>query len=301
MITVGKMIDEVLGGLTSWSSNVEQAATLAATVGPMDLSLTVTNPRGTSTGISPGLLEIDRELLFCDTVGTDGTITIVPWGRGFRSTTPATHAAGARVVSQPSFPRDKILDGLNQTLERVFPDLFAVKQVELTTTTPVMTYAMPADCQRVLYAKWQMPDARQYWQTVQRWRQSPGGGTRTGDMGRTVDVADRMVPGRPIQFVYAAKPAPLSSETDDFATVTGLDTSTEDVITLGATVQLLPGLELSRLQTSSVEQQNRSQLVAPSAALTSTRYLETRFQQRLAEERKSLQMLYPPRVTRNWM
>jgi hypothetical protein len=73
-----------------------------------------------------------------------------------------------------------------------------------------------------------------------------------------------------------------------------------DVLVLGAVAQLLPSQELSRLQMSSVEQQNRSGLVAPSAALTSSRYLEQKFQVRLQEERRSLQRLYPPRLTGVW-
>jgi hypothetical protein len=298
--TAGKLIDEVKGGLQSYALDEEQSTTLAAPIGSMDLGFSVTASRGVATGISPGIVEIGSELLYCDVVNEDGTVSVVPWGRGYLSTTPVAHPINSRIVSQPSFPRAKILDAINQTLSRIFPDIFAVKQVELTTTTPIRTYAMPADCQSILYVRWQLPDASQSWTTVRRWRQNPGGGTQFGDTGITVDVADGMIPGRPIQFVYAAQPAPLVNETDDFSAVTGLGASIEDVVTLGAQVQLLPGLELSRLQMSTVEQQNRAQLVAPSAALTSTRFLELRFQTRLAEERKTLLLKYPPRLTMEW-
>lgn len=301
MPTLAKMIDETKGLLQSWASDEEQSTTLAGNIALGDLSFSVTNSSGVATGVSPGILEIDRELLYCDTAGVDGSATVTAWGRGYLSTVAAAHLAGARVISQPSFPRAKVADAINQALFRVYPKVFAVKSFETTTTMPVITYDVPDNCQRVLSARWQRADGRRYWQDVDMIRQpQPGGGTQFGDSGVTVDIGDRMPSGRPLQIVYAAKPVALVNETDDFETVTGLDISIEDVVTTGAAVQMLIALELSRLQTSSVEQQNRSALVAPSAALIASGKLEQKFQIRLEEERKALQELYPPRIMRRW-
>jgi hypothetical protein len=300
-VTASKMIDETKGLLQSWSLDEEQSTTLQNTMGSADLTFQVTSARGVATGVSPGIIEIDNELIYADTVSPTGAATIPPWGRGYLNTTPANHTAGSRVVSQPTFPRAKVLDSLNQVMQRIFPSVWAVKSTELTTTFPVITYDVGDDAEWVLGARWQVPDGRQYWQSIRRWRISPGGGTHFGNTGITVDIGDDMIPGRPIQILYAAKPKPLVLETDDFETVTGLNLGIEDVVTLGAAAALTESQELSRLQMSSVEQQNRAQLVAPSAALTSSRYLEQRFQQRLLEERRSLQRLYPPHVTREWI
>lgn len=304
MPTAGAMVDEMLGMLQSWSQDADQVTTLAASLGASDVAGQVTTSRGVATGLSPGQIEIDRELMYVDSV-TPGTpnasFTITPWGRGYRSTTATTHASGAKVTSQPTFPRQKLLDQMNQTINRVFPDIFATGSVELTTTVPQITYALPADAQWVLGIKWLVPDARNYWKSVLRWRVSPGGGTLQGDTGITVDVADMMMPGQPIQFLYAYAPTPMVNESDDFVTTTGMGASLVDVIELGAAAKAVSALELSRLQTSSIEQQNRSQLVAPSAALTSSRFLDQEYQTRLMEERQALQRLYPPRVTREWI
>lgn len=298
------LIDETLGILESWSSDEDQATTLAADMGPGDLSFTVTDVRGTVVGISTGLVEIEQEMLYVQDVDNDGTCTLPAWGRGYKSTSPASHAAGTRVVSQPSFPRSKILDAMNRALERMFSGgLFAVKSFESTTTVPTLTYDIPDDAQRVLAARWLVPDGRGYWQAVKRIRTWPGGGTLPGDglNGVTADVADYMPPGQPIQFLYAAKPDALLDESDDYETTTHMPPGTRDLVTLGAAVALLPALELSRLQTASVEQQNRNGLVAPSAALTATRALEALYEQRLAEEVKAQQQLYPPRITGSWL
>jgi hypothetical protein len=300
-VTCSQMIYETQGLLSSWSFDESQSTSLGAALGVSDTAFTVSTPRGIATGVSPGIVEIDQELMYCDSVNQSGNVTIVPWGRGYLGTTPAAHSAGARVVSQPTFPRYWTMQAMNEVMERIFPMVFAVKQVELTTTFPKITYQLPPDAQWVLGARWQLPDGRLYWQSIRRWRMSPGGGTQFGDQGVTVDVADSMIPGRPIQFLYAAKPGLFTAETDDFTTVTGLNLGIRDVVTLGAAAQMTTSQELSRLQVSSVEQQNRSQLVAPSAALTSSRFLEQRFQERLMEERRSLQRLYPPRITGVWI
>lgn len=296
--TAGDLIEDVLSEMQG-SLDEEQVTQLVGSIGPTDLSFNVSTARGVALGISPGVVEIDQELLYVSTVsGTTATVAF----RGFKRTTAASHSDGARVTSQPQFSRAKVLDAINQACQRVYPMVFAVRNYESTTTVPVITYDLPDDAVRVVKAAWQLPDGTKRWVSVDRWKMSQGGGTQFGDglNGITVDVADVLPAGRPIQFLYAARPTALAAETDVFTTTTGLPASMRDVIKLGAVVDLLPSQELSRLQQSSVEQQNRSQLVAPSAALTSSRYLEQKFQQRLAEERRALLELYPPRITGSW-
>lgn len=301
MVTLGQMIDETHGLLQSWSLDSEQVTTLAAPLGPTDVTGSVTAARGIATGISPGICEAGLEMFYVDSITQTGGFTVPAWGRGYLGTSAAQHQTGDRVISQPTFPRFWTREALNETMNRIFPDVFAVKQVELTTTAPRVTYQLPSDAQWVLGAKWQVPDGRQYWDTIRRWRVSPGGGTQFGDTGITVDVGDQMVPGRPIQFLYAAEPKPFVNETDDFVGVTGLPASLRDVVILGAASAMTMSQELSRLQLASIEQQDRSREVAPSAGLTSSQALERKFQTRLMEERKTLQRLYPPRITGSWL
>lgn len=300
MATCGLLLDEVLGKLESWSLDEEQATTLAAPMTAGGTTFTVTSARSVALGISSGIIEIDSELMYVSNVsGT--SVTIEPWGRGYKNTVPAAHNAGARVVSQPLFPRSKILDAVNQTLGRVFPELYAVTTYETTSTLPVRIYPLPAGSQWLIDARWQVPNGTKTWQSLKWWRVDPGGGTQFGDgPGITVELGDAIPSGRPLAFRYASAPGLFTAEADVYKTVTGLPDSTRDVIVLGTASALVQSQELSRLQVSSVEQQNRSQLVAPSAALTSSRYLEQAFQQRLKEERQSLQRLYPPRIQWKW-
>lgn len=296
-----QLIDEVHGLLQSYAADESQYTTLTGslTSGALTFTHTPATP-AVATGISTGVIEIDQELLYVDTVDASGNCTIPAWGRGHKGTTAASHTAGSRIVSQPSFPRFWTLQKINETLDRVFPEVFAVKSVETTATYPVLTYPLPSDAQFVLKGAWQTPGASLYWKSIQRFRMSPGLGSLTGDTGRSVDVADSMQPGRPIQFLYAAAPTHLTTEADDFEAITGLGAGMYDVIVSGAASLMAASADLSRLQMQSVEQQARSQSVAPNSGLNAASFLEKRFQARLLEERKSLQRLFPPRVTGSW-
>lgn len=303
MPNAARLVDETLGLLLSFGDDTDQATTLATDItSTSSLTFTVTTIRQGLMGITPGIVEIDSELLFVSAISDAGVATVEPWGRGADGTVAATHTAGARVVSSPSYPRAKILDALNETILRVFPTIFVPKVTTLTTTVPVVTYDLPEDAQWVIDARWQPPTGTGYWQSVRRWRGSTGGTTVLGDPGVSVDVADTLIPGQPIEFTYAAKPTILPNETADFETTTGLALSMKDVVITGAAAgNLVTSQELSRLQVSSIEQQNRAGLVAPSAALTSSRYLEAKFHQRLMEERATLRRKYPIRITRSWV
>lgn len=298
MATAGQMIDEVLGLLNSWTSPQEQVTTLSGAITSSATTFNVTSARGIAVGISPGIIEIDSELLYCDTV--DGTsCTVTPWGRGYKSTTAASHDAGARIISQPTFPRTKVLDAMNEVIQRVFPSVFAVKLQETTTQANTWTYDLPDDAQRVLTAKWKVPNGRNYWKVVERMRMTPVTAGVLGDC--SVDIADMMTPGQSLSILYAAQPTPFSTEADDFVGVTGLHLGMRDVIVYGAASQLVTMQELSRLSLTTQEQQSRDPAVAPAAALTSSRFLEQHYAERLQEESITLKTLYPPRIMGVWL
>lgn len=297
MSTAGDLVEETLGLLESYSLDEEQATTLAGDISPTDLTFTVTTSRGVATGISPGIVEIGSELLYVSAV--DGTTaTVEPWGRGYKKTTATSHTSGDRVVSQPLFPRSMVLTALNETVSRVFPEVYAVKQADFTVTVPSITYDLPDEARWIIEAAWQVPNGMQYWQSCVKARILPSGGV-AGLGNVEADIADRMYPGAPLRIIYAAAPTPFSSEDDDYS-VCGLPEGMRQVLKYGAAVAPTISTELSRLQVATVEQQDRAKIVSESAALTTSRLMDQMFQQRLLEERKTLQRLYPPRVSRSW-
>lgn len=301
MPNCGQLIDETITLLLGSSGDSDQVTTLAGNIGPTDLTFQVTQVRNGAMGLSAGTVEIGTELLFVSAIGTDGTATVEPWGRGYKHTTAQSHTAGDKVTSTPTYPRSAVLSALNSAIGRVYPDLFVPKLYRTTTTFPQLTYDVPDDCEWILDARWQLPVGFEYWTAVQRYRLSQGVGD-SPDTKTTVDVADSMVPGQPLEFTYAAQPGLLVNENDDFVATTGLPLSCWDLIKYGAAGgDLVASQELSRLQTSSIEQQNRAGLVGPDSGLTSSRYLEAMYQMRLKEEQAALRRRYPIRIGRAWV
>lgn len=304
MTTVAEVIEETRALLRGPIE--EQSSTLQNAIDASALSLVLTDTRSITLGATPGVIEIELEQIYASVIDAMGNVTVPPWGRGHRNTTPAAHPANARVISQPQYGRQRILDKLNDTCNRMFPSVYGIKHFNATATEPVRTYNTPDDLERVLTVEWQVPDGAQDWLTVRRWKTNAGGRPTTADgnnpdQGVTVTVGDYMIPGRPVHFVYAAKPGLLVNEADSFETVTGFASSLKDVCVYGAAAALIIANETSRMQLTSIEQQDRTSKITPSAALSASRYLEQEFQTRLAEERKTLQQLYPPRVTGQWL
>jgi hypothetical protein len=305
--TANDLVIETQGLLKSWNLNAEQQTTLTAGITNTALTFVVTDTASATLGISSGIVEIGEELILVSAVADDGTCTVPPWGRGYLGTTAAAHNTGDLVTSQPAFPRAKVFTAINETISRVFPKLFAERSASFTTSVPSITYDLPDDAVRLLDARWQVSGAAKYWRGIRKMRMGPAGGT-TASGGVTgpftnvsVDIADPMQPGRPLVVTYAAQPTQFTTITDDYVTVTGLPITSRDVLIYGSASALTVSSELSRLQIASIEQQDRTKLVAPSAALTSSRFLDQRYSERLNEEATALREKYPPRVMGVWI
>jgi len=298
--------DRIRAELRTWTSDEDQSTTLNTNINNSALTFQVTPVRDLVLGVGAGIVEIDQELIFISNIATDGTCTVPPWGRGYRSTVAVSHSVGAQVRTRPPFPYSKIYDEMNTVLDRIFPDIYVIKHYNSTTTIPQITYDLPNDAQWVLKAEWQVPDGRNYWQQARHLRMSAGGRPTTTsdnnpDKGVTVDVADRMMPGRPIHFEYAAMPTDLTGVPgEDFETQTGLSSSIIDVVIWGAAASMAASLEAVRMQLATAEQQARGQYIQGGTALNTSKYFEDRYQLRLKEERESLQQLYPPAIQMVW-
>jgi hypothetical protein len=305
MVATSSLVDKTRGYLQTATSDEDQSSTLTSMIDNNDLTFTVNPPRGLATAMSAGIVEIGSELIYCDGVGNDGTATIPPWGRGFRSTVAAAHNVGDRIISQPRYPRQTILDEINVAIGRVYPGVFVIKHYNTFTTAPSMTYDVPDDFEFALKVEWQVPDGRNYWRTVTFSRPNAGGrpltADNTPDKGRTLDIGEPMFVGQPLHIEYAAQPLTISSETLDFQAISGLGDNLVDVVCLGAAANLINANEAQRSQMGTVEQQARGQYITAGTSMNTSKYLEQRFAQRLKEERAALQLLYPPTMQRVWV
>lgn len=292
MSTFAELTDSTLLYLYGFTTLQDQATYLTAQASASATTLSVAD----ATAISRGVLEIDDELIWADTVDTTAlTATVPPYGRGYRGTTAAVHASGTRVVSSPLFPRHLVKQAINEAIRSVYPDLWGIGTTTFTLNPAITTYSLPAGTTKVLAASWQTTGPSREWLPIRRWRMDQHANTGAFATGATVSIYDSITPGRTVQVVYAKQPTVLSGSSDDFVSVTGLPASCVDVIRLGAAYRMVPFFDTPHLSGMSAEADFAANQRPVGASSQLGRYMLQQYQVRLTEEARRLQDLYPAR------
>jgi hypothetical protein len=287
--TFGSLIDEVLLALQGWGQNKDQLSTLSSGISDSSLSLAVT----AAGEVSRGLVEIDDELIWVDS--SDGmTLTVPPWGRGFRGTIPGSHSAGAAVSVNPTWPRSVVGREINNTVRAVWPGLFAVKGTNFSASSVTWQYEIPADAERVLEVSWRW-SVIEGWREVRGWELSHSADPSSFATGRMLSLMEYVPSGAILRVLYAALPTTFTNASDAFS-VTGLPVTSKDIIVLGTAARLTPWLDVGRLPVQSVEADALDSPRPLGTAVAAARDLRARYDARLIEERRALFTKYPIRA-----
>ncbi len=146
------------------------------------------------------------------------------------------------------------------------------------------------------------------WPPVVSWRFNPQASTTSGQVkptptptGKTIQLVgpNRIVPGRNVKVSYIKKPTILTSNSQDFETVTGLPERTVDLIVFGACWRLIPAYEAARLQQQAIQATEMAPLVAAKSASAASQYYLALYSKRLDEERTRMQRLFESYQTFN--
>lgn len=292
MTTFNEMIDDTLLHLQGYTTQQDQVTHITSSIAADALTIPVFDV----TAVSRGVVEIGNELIWVDSVNnTTGELVIPPYGRGYRSTTPATHASGSRLTSSPMFPRKVVAQAINDTVKSVYPELFAVGSTEFNFQPAITTYQMPAGTLDVLQVSWQTTGPSKEWLPVRRYRVDKHASTTSYASGVSVSIYDSVIAGRPMKFTYSKEPSEMVNDSDVFTTVTGLPASCEDLVRFGAAYRLVPFFDSAYLSGQSAQSDFSSQQRPASASASLSRFLLQMYQVRLAEETKGLQSVFPTR------
>ena len=146
--TYANLVDEISLNLSGYTLRQDRTTHLTADVTSSGLALSL----GNVTNIGKGVIEIDDELIWLDNYDRiSSTATIAPYGRGYHGTTAAAHTTNTKVTVAPTFPRATIKKAINDTIDAVFPTLFAAGVHTFTYNAVKTTYSMPADTETILY------------------------------------------------------------------------------------------------------------------------------------------------------
>ena len=294
MATLDSMVQEVRSSLAGYTLRQDRITYLDSAINTTDLAIQV----GSADNLAKGIIEIDDELIWIDNfVKASNTLNAAPgFGRGYQNTSPAPHSQYSQVVLSPTFPRTMIKQAINDTINSVYPKLWAIYSTTFTFNASQTTYALPDDCQNVIYMSWQTTGSSREWLPINRWRQDLMANTATFNSQKTVNIYENIQPGRTVQVWYAANPSTMDANTDDFADVTGLPDSCRDVITLGAAYRLLSYVDPGRINLTSAEADLADSKVPGAAGANSSRYIYALYNQRLNDESLKLSDKFPIRL-----
>lgn len=289
------MVDEALLNLSGYTMRQDRSTHLTQDINTSALTLNLADV----SNIGKGVVEIDDELLWIDSYDrVSNTATVAPYGRGYNGTTAAVHTANSRVTVAPTFPKAVVKKAINDTIDAVFPQLFAVGVHVFNFNSAKTTYSLPAEAETILYVSWQPTGSTEEWMPLRNWRQDPLANTTAFASGNTISVYDNIQPGRKIQVHYTKKPATLSASAGSavFETVTGLPSSCKDVILYGASYRLASFIDPGRLNYSSAEADNADTKIQYGSGASTARFMLGLYQQRLNEEAGKLRDVYPTRI-----
>jgi hypothetical protein len=296
MATFAQMIDEVRANLAGYTLRQDRISNLAniGGISPTDTAITL----GSADNLAKGIIEIDNELIWIDSYDrATNTLNVIPgFGRGYQGTTPAPHAQNSQVTMTPTFPRSTIAQAINDTINSFYPKLFSTYSTTFTFNAAQVAYPLPSAARDALFISWQTVGPSREWLPVNRWRIDRMANVQAFNSTATVNLYEKIMPGRTVQVWYSAIPSNLTNATDDFAEVTGLPQSCQDVVLLGAAYRLLSYLDTGRINLTSAEADLADAKLPSTAGASSSKYVFALFQQRLQEESTKLQNRFPIRV-----
>lgn len=294
MATLSQLVDEVRSSLAGYTMRQDRIGYLTQSVNPTDSVFNV----GSTGTFAKGLIEVDDEQMWVDSFSTaTGQLTITPgFGRGYNGTTPSPHSQYAQVIYAPTFTRQAIKRAINDTIQSVYPKLFAIQTMTFTFNAAQVAYPLPDDAKGVLFASWQLPGASLEWLPINNWRIDTMANPSAFNSTTTINIYDAVQSGRTVQVAYISEPATLTNATDDFELVTGLPATSRDVIVMGAAYRLLSFVDPGRLTFTSAEADAADSKIPAGSGGSASKYIFALYQQRLQEEAVKLTNKFPIRL-----
>lgn len=280
MTTLAQMVDDVLADMATYVRTQESITVLTTAIDADDTTLAVDD----ATAITKGLIEIEDELAYVKSVSpTTGAVVLLPGTRGYKGTTAASHGLNSLVRAAPMFPRSKVIRNINDTIKGM--DLYQVKKYDFTFNGNVFTYELPTDCHDVVGVTTETLDSSGRWVPLRCFRLDhnywPAGAT-TARVG--IELLEAPTPGRIVRVQYLAQGATLDTASADFSD-TGLPSSAEDVVRLGAMWRLLTTIDPGKVTATAPSADAQDAAVPAGRATDVSKYVYQLFSVRLAEEK----------------
>lgn len=289
MTTAAQLINRTQRQLLS--GTVEERNKLAATINSTVTSVTF---QYELNGIRAGsIIQVDAELMYVWDVNTGTKTATIE--RAFNGTTAASHTSGSIVVANPRFPRNQILEALNDELADLsspMHGLFRVKSIDIdyNGSDRMINFPVNDDVIDLLEVRIRYL-ASDYLRCpkVALTRNLP-----TSDFGSGLALTfNQSVRSGQLRVTYKTGFTKFTSETDDSVTNAGFPASAEDILILGAQIRLMSPREMKRNFSEAQPDTRRSDEVGAGAISNSVTSLIRMRRDRITAEAAKLVRQYP--------
>jgi len=284
-----ELVEETFGHLSGYTTNVGQVTSLSESLDEAASEFNIAEPGQ----VSRGVVEIDYELVYV-AGSSNGLCTVLPTGRGWGSSSAATHEGGALVTFGPRFPRHAILQAINDVIENIWPQLYGVGETTFAFQPTVFTFPLPADAVDVLAVEWDPVGPQDSWVTIDHYRFNRNAASADFPTGRSIDLGDSLTPGRTVRVRYMKRPSAIDVEQafED----SGLAVSAWPAIMYGALHRMAASLTLGQLGVASPGANELSRVRPLNAVEVAQQYYALHVQF-LEQERTRLQAENPIRLS----
>jgi len=303
MTTLGDLINDTQLDIQGFTYRQDRSTYLTQPCTSGDLVLSV----GDTNNIGKGIIEIEDEMMWVESYDRQSnTLSIAPYGRGYNSTTAAAHAVNTKVTITPTYPRISVMRAINDTINAVYPKVFATGSVDFSFLASRTTYQIPSEAIQILHMAWQTVGPTKEWLPIRQWRWDPLADTAywgvsnpdgiTPGYSRTVSLYDNILPGRTVHCVYAKQPSLFTSESDNFEATTGLPSTMRDVLIYGAAARLTSYMDPARMSITSAAADEYDSKRPYGTGINVSKNLMQMYQTRLEEESLKQKLQFPARV-----
>jgi hypothetical protein len=293
------MTDRIETLLHGYSMNTESTTWLTAPATTSDTSISVND----SSVVSRGFIQIGDELMYVNSTNNiDNVLNLAPWGRGQRGSVAVAHDNLSKVIAAPVFPRYEIKKAINDTINSVYPQVFAIGQYQFNYIAARTTYDIPDEVQNILTVTHSVIGPSKEWLPVRAWQiDRTANPTAFGDgtnFGHSLSVYSPIVPGRPVNVAFAKRPSLFdinSTASQEMSTVTGLPSYAEDVLIYGAAFRMVSFLDPARLGPLSAEADVLDNQRGAQSGANAARFLFNVYNTRLNEVAENMRRQFPVR------
>lgn len=292
MSTFAQLADRVESVLHGYTENTEPSTWLTTSATSTSTSLTVYD----ASVVGRGYVQIDDEIVFVNsTDNVANQLNLAPWGRAQRGTTAAAHSSNAKVTVSPLFPRKEIKNAINNTIDSMYPSVFGVGSYDFTYVAARFSYQIPSEVQNVLSVTYSIVGPSKEWFPARGWQLDRTADDTAFTTGKSLSIYSSVLPGQTVHVTYSKRPTLLTNDSDDYETVTGLPSYSEDVVIYGAAFRMISFLDPSRLGPQSAAADILDGVRPNGSGQNASRFLYNIYQQRLNEVANNQRRQYPIR------